>query len=703
MNRIFKLLALTSVLLVGLNACSVEGPGVGEISAEDKAPMMSEDVVAGQLLVRFDPRVSDILEKAGVTKSGVNAPATRSGVLSVDQVLALVDGYEIERVFPVDPRTEEEAREAGLHLWYVVRFSEEVSVDKVAADLAQLGEVNRVAFNRTLKRASTQKAKPLTPELVRQLTATKATAQDPLYGFQWNLNNDGSLQNLLDDAKVTKFAAGADIRAEGAWAKCTGHPDIIVAVLDEGVDVTHPDLAASMWVNEGEVFGSIEDADGNGYAGDRHGYNFVKQTGKITVNSRYDTGHGSHVAGAVAARNNKGLGIKSIAGGDGSADSGVRIMSCQIFAGEYVGTLLDEVRAIKYAADNGAVILQCSWGYTSGAANPYDWGQQFATDEEWELYNPLEKQALDYFVETAGSASGVIEGGIAVFAGGNESAAAAGYPGAYGKFVAVAGIAGDFTPAIYSNYGPGINISAPGGDQDYYFEFAPKDENGNVIKDYMGSVGCILSTIPEWHTDSQIGDLDGDFYGYGYMEGTSMACPQVSGVIALGLSYALQQRKHFKAQEFIDLLYSTATEVPASVYDAEKFWYKYVIDMGDNHPNLTPLKPYKGQMGTGVANAEALLAAFDGTEAAPMTFPNVTLTVGTDRQVNPAIYFENGTSLTYNVSIADQSVAAAKVENGKVVISAKAVGQTTAVIKGGSEEQKFVITVRNINSGNGWL
>lgn len=182
-----------------------------------------------------------------------------------------------------------------------------------------------------------------------------------------------------------------------------------------------------------------------------------------------------------------------------------------------------------------------------------------------------------------------------------------------------------------------------------------------------------------------------------------MACPQVSGVIALGLSYALQQRKHFKVQEFIDLLYSTATEVPASVYDAEKFWYKYVIDMGDNHPNLTPLKPYKGQMGAGVANAEALLAAIDGTKAAPMTFPNVTLTVGADRQVNPAIYFENGTSLTYNVSIADQSVAAAKVENGKVVISAKAVGQTTAVIKGGSVEQKFVITVRNTNSGNGWL
>ena len=376
MNRIFKSLALTSVLLAGLNACSVEGPGVGDVTEEIKTPLMAEDVVSGELLVRFDAHVSAVLEKAGLTKSGINAPATRSGVLSVDEILSLVDGYEIERVFPVDPSTEDKAREAGLHLWYVVRFSQDAPVDKVAADLAKLGEVSRVAYNRTLKRASEKKAMPLTAEMVRQLTAARTAGNDPLYGFQWNLNNDGSLQNFLEETDVTKFAAGADIRAEGAWAKCSGRPEIIVAVLDEGVDVTHPDLAASMWVNEGEVFGSVEDADGNGYAGDRHGYNFVKATGKITVNDKYDSGHGSHVAGAIAARNNNGVGIKSIAGGDGTPDSGVRIMSCQIFSGLYVGTLLDEVRAIKYAADNGAVILQCSWGYTSGTANPYDWGHR---------------------------------------------------------------------------------------------------------------------------------------------------------------------------------------------------------------------------------------------------------------------------------------------------------------------------------------
>lgn len=181
-----------------------------------------------------------------------------------------------------------------------------------------------------------------------------------------------------------------------------------------------------------------------------------------------------------------------------------------------------------------------------------------------------------------------------------------------------------------------------------------------------------------------------------------MACPQVSGVIALGLSYALEQRKHFKAEEFIELLYSTATDVPAAVYDAEKFWYKYVIDMGDNHPNLTPLQPYKGKMGAGVANAEALLAAIDGTQAAPMTFPNVTLAVDAVRQINALIYFEKNAALS-TVTVDDQSVATARIEGNNVVITGKAAGQTTAVVKAGSVEQKFVISVRNRNSGNGWL
>ena len=101
--------------------------------------------------MKFAPYVSDILDRAGITRSG--GPATRSGILSVDEILDIVGGYEIERVFPVDPRNEERTRESELHLWYVVRFGEEFTAAEVAEKLSALGEVQHVSFNRTIHRA----------------------------------------------------------------------------------------------------------------------------------------------------------------------------------------------------------------------------------------------------------------------------------------------------------------------------------------------------------------------------------------------------------------------------------------------------------------------------------------------------------------------------------------------------------------------
>ena len=175
--KLFKNILIASAFALGFTACSVEAPV--QDSHDKHNPEASVDALPGQLLVRFDARVADILDKVGVTKSGPAMPMTRSGILSVDEILGLVDGYEIERVFPVDVRTEDKAREEGLHLWYVVRFSEDCSVEKVAADLAKLGEVDRVEFNRTLKRASEKKAVPLTMEKVRQLTASSSAFNDP--------------------------------------------------------------------------------------------------------------------------------------------------------------------------------------------------------------------------------------------------------------------------------------------------------------------------------------------------------------------------------------------------------------------------------------------------------------------------------------------------------------------------------------------
>ena len=668
-----KLRYLPALLLcVALIACSRQ-------EAETELPeppriVIPDDAVPGQLLVRFDDKVAEILRNAGLTKSGPMASLPCSGIPSVDEVLDLVAGYSIERVFPVDSRTEDRAEKSGLHLWYLVRFSEDADLAQVAADLSRLGEVSTVQLNRTIKRADNAKALPFSPENLSR-AAAEGYFDDTYLPLQWHLVNNG-------DLGPDKFVAGADVNVRKAWDLCTGDASVVVAVLDEGVDVTHPDLRDAMWVNDGEIWRSHDDNDGNGYAGDYYGYNFARNSAIINTDNIHDTGHGSHVAGVIGATNNNGLGISSIAGGNGSVP-GVRIMSCQIFSGNYAGTVLDEVRAIKYAADNGAVILQCSWGYTSGAANAYEWQPMYTTDEEWIDYNPLESRALDYFIHNAGSAGGVIEGGIAVFAGGNESAPAAGYPGAYPDFVSVAATAADFTPAIYTNYGPGTTISAPGGDQDYYYEYGSGET--------AGSLGCVFSTLPTTIASE----------GYGYMEGTSMACPHVSGVLALGISYAKQLRKHFKAQELIDLLYQTATPIEQFWdIDNPKLYYKYVIDLGQNYLSSIDLHSYAKRMGSGQVNAYAFLKAIEGS-GAEMTFPNVYVAVDGSTRLLPELYFKNSAQCT--VKVEDSTVASAVIEGKYLVVNGLKEGQTSASISGGKDSYKFIITVRKGAAGNGWL
>lgn len=684
MKNIYRLIFTTAVIAASLTACSVEEPVTGAVKEPQKVSPVSDDAVAGELLVRFDEGVSEILDQAGlITKSGESA-ASRSGVLTVDEILDLVEGYQIERVFPVDMRSEEKMREEGLHLWYVVRFSDKYPVEKVAADLARLGEVSRVEFNRTLKRANQNKAVPLSADAIEQMAASAKAAKynDPHLPLQWHMVNNGDLGN-------TKFVAGADVNVEKAWELCTGNPSIIVAVLDEGVDFSHPDLKANMWVNEKEIWRSSEDNDGNGYAGDVYGYNFAAQSGIISTNGRYDTGHGTHVAGVIAAANNNGIGISSIAGGT-AENPGVKIMSCQIFSGALAGTVLDEVRAIKYAADNGAVILQCSWGYISGAANPYDWQPQFSSDDQWKNSNMLEYKALDYFVHNAGSPDGVVDGGIIVFAGGNEYAPAASYPAAYPDYVSVAATAPDYTPAVYTNYGPGTTICAPGGDQDYYFEY------GEGLN--KGSIGCVLSTLPYNVTGTA-----SPLAGYGYMEGTSMACPHVSGVVALGLSYAANLHKHVKAEEVKELLHSTAR--PIEQYwnlDTPKQFYKFVTDLSEIHLSSMNLKDYRGKMGSGQVDAHAFLQAIAGV-GVDMTFPNLFIALDGQVTIAPAMYFKNG-GKKFEVAISDSSVAAYAAEGSKLVFFGEKEGQTSAVIKSDAGESfTFTITVRKSAASNGWL
>ena len=688
-NILTAIAALAGAL--ALASCSVEAPIESPV---EKVPELTQGIVDGELLVRFSPVVADILSDA--VEVGEIVLTTKASAPSVSEVLEILKDFEIERVFPIDPRYVERSEKTGMNLWYVVRFEGVGSTEEVAHRLGRLGEVSRVEYNRQLKRADFGEAKPLTSEQMEAMSgAGKAGFNDPLVNKQWDLINDGSLNgqglNGEMEAEKQKFTPGADLNAADAWTRCQGNPNIIVAILDEGVDVSHPDLKANLWVNENEVWRSREDVDGNGYAGDVHGYNFVEKTGVISTDSKYDSGHGTHVAGSVAAVNNNGIGIASIAGGDGSENSGVKIMSCQIFSGNKVGTVLDEVRAIKYAADNGATVLQCSWGYISGAANPFEWQPEFRTDEEWKKASSLEANALDYFVHNAGSPDGVVNGGIAVFAAGNESAPMAGYPGAYPDFVSVAALAPDFTPATYTNYGPGTTIAAPGGDQDYFYEYGKGHERGQI--------GCILSTLP-LHVSNGT--------GYGYMEGTSMACPHVSGVVALGLSHAANLKKHFDAKDVIRMLHDSAKDID-KVMTGVKKTYKFTVELGGNHCVTKKLDNYRGKMGHGAVDAGAFLSMIESDgSAVEMVFPNVQTSVGGSVELLPELYFSYERKGTYVVSLIDETIASVEVvcgsENTKLIVKGLKAGQTKAMITAANGEQfEFVITVSQLGGGNGWL
>ena len=678
MKKIFIL--LTAMAMVACVKDATEDVAVKPATVESKIIMSDTESALGEMIVCFDEAAIECVE-SGVSRSG----NTRSGVAQFDTLLGEIAVESLERLFPYDARHEERARAAGLHRWYLVRFDASADLKEVAHRMAEVAEVATVQYNSMVKRVSevkvedTLNAKQMAAPVAAPATRNYAAFNDPELHLQWHLINTGD-KSIYSGAKV-----GADVNCLEAWPITAGDPRIVVAIIDDYVKYNHPDLQANMWVNEAEKNGRPNvDDDDNGCVDDIHGYNFVTD-GAIAESPEND--HGTHVAGIVAAVNNNGIGVCGVAGGTGKGD-GARLMACQVFYSDHKNSATDAVcaKAFYYAANNGATNAQCSFGF----------GSKYTSDRAF-ANGSAEKIAIDYFLGTKNCDA--LDGSIVIYAAGNESWNYSSYPGAYRDYISVTAMSCDFTPAYYTNYGRGANIAAPGGDhlQGYWADYV--NSNGTNGGHWRSGVHSTTYVSASYET----------------MQGTSMACPCVSGVAALGLSHALALGKTFSVKEYKALLLT-------SVNDINRYCTGEKYKSSSPRPILFDISMYHGQVGTGYIDAFQVLMNVEGTPCIPVP-------VGAKKAVDLSAVLGGGVgSYTFidggvEMSQADRTKLGIEGDitissSGKMSIKCTKPGSaivTLRFIAGGDRvgtdsatggmavEKKVAIVARGYASNGGWL
>ena len=672
---------ISAALLLPLSGCIDESRigsnGQSEAAGQvmDKIINTPAEAVPGELLVCLSAEAAAKAEKG--------------------ESLELLESSEklgITHFVPVFHATEhnrKHLKKYQLDRWYHVKL-EGTGTDCAAAALAEFGEVSKIQYNTLTSCGSDAKATASVPEA--GTGSSELPFNDEQLKDQWHYINTGN--KIIASAAVE----GADIGVKDVWSrlKLGGDNEIVVAILDGPVKYTHEDLKDNMWKNIFEIEKDGIDNDGNGYIDDIHGWNFEKDTCDIGWYKPNESGHGTHVAGTVAAVNNNGIGVCGVAGGTGNGD-GVRLMSCQIMEGGISSNAYSAAHAFVYAADNGAHIAQCSFGYMNATyKSDYEYfatygieyfAIQYFLDKERfaEMEERLNKQLTDAGKQAR---TKILDGPLVIFAAGNDGLPYSSYPGALMDCISVTGTGPDGMPAYYTNYGPGCNIAAPGGD--FYL-------NSETSRSQ------ILSTFA-----SEAGGAD-----YAYMGGTSMACPHVSGIAALGLAYAKRLGKTFTREEFTSLLLSSVNDLDSKLTSGYKYLGLDPATGAELAPR--PYSSYQYNMGTGSIDAWKFMMNIEGT-------PTLTVKVGNERSYSlDRIFGGSSEYMTYDSVEMDRETMQAlgikkkpRIENGMLVINPGKTGSGKMTIKAiaggnsvaGSMQGDFtgngdIVTVPNYNGMGG--
>lgn len=407
----FKSLLLAATVLAAASCAKDDTQSGGEETAGPVIVNASPAAIGGEIILKLKTEASGIVEKSraqGVSKG--------SGIDEIDRILNTVNTVRFERLFPDGGRFEERTRREGLHLWYYAKYDPSVPTSEMASLLSSCKDIEIIEYSLAAETSDHRRA--ASPAAGAQ-SVTRAIADEvrnvpfPFnesersQQMQWHYNNTGNIF-----AQTSQLGADANVYA--AWQLSTGNPDVIVARRGPGRQI-RPRRPGRQHVGQR---GRTERHAGRRrrrqrlcgrhlrlqlHQGDRR-TGFLGRTDARHARRRHDR-----------RREQQRVGVCGIAGGSGRGD-GVKIMSCEILGKSESGSsgagLAGQIRAIKYAADNGAVICQNSWGYTAGTISVTDWTRG--------SYSALSR-AMEYFNKYAGldengNQTGPMAGGIVLFA-----------------------------------------------------------------------------------------------------------------------------------------------------------------------------------------------------------------------------------------------------------------------------------------------